>query len=169
MFATLCWKEKAILAEEKKPVTFKTGQNWAGKTSLHGLKWQRRRDQPSQWSCLNSTFARCKSHGRGLGKITRLLARPARARECQGRKPRECCQHVKGHLAPVPLLSQWKTFWQGWWLQETTNEERHTCYEQERREGVTKERRQGCELSRWSGTLSRKWGADGKGRLKERQ
>lgn len=42
----------------------------------------------------------------GLVKITRLLASPSSAQSCQGRKFRERCQHVRGHLAPVPLLSQ---------------------------------------------------------------
>lgn len=137
MFATFCWRAKAILAEGRKPTCFKTGQKWAGKTRFHGRKWQRVTDQPSQQGCLNSTFAWCQSHGRGMVQITRLLAGPSRVQRCQGRKFRRRCQHVRGQLAPVPPLSQRKAFWQGWWLQETTNEERHTYDEEGKGEGVT--------------------------------
>ena len=137
MFAALCWKAKAILAKGRKPTCFKTDQNWAGKTWFHGRKGQRVTDQPSQQGCLNSTFAWCQSHGRGMVQITRMLAGPSSAQRCQGRKFRQPCQHVRGQLAPVPPLSQWKTFWQGWWLQETTSEERHTYYEKGKGEGVT--------------------------------
>lgn len=92
------------------------------------------------WSCLKSTFAWCESHGRELVQITRLLAGPSSTQGCQGGTFRESGQHVRGHLAPGPPLSQRRSFWQGWWLQEPTSEERH-MYDEKKREGLTQELR----------------------------
>lgn len=66
----------------------------------------------------------CQSHGeKQAGENNKVAGQTLTGTELPGRKSRMECQHVRGHLAPIPPLWPKKT-WQAWWLQETTNEER---------------------------------------------
>ena len=135
MFATLCWQEeRAIVAKERKPTSFKIGQNWAGKTWFHGLKWQRVTDRPSQ--CFNGAayiaLLPGASHMGRAGENNKVAGQPFQRtelprKEIQGEVP--TCERPSRSSSPfVPG----KTFWQGWWLQGTTNEGRHMYYAKEK-------------------------------------